>query len=128
MVDVFELNVGGADVGGLVAAIVENLPGTAVLAFDRELRFSYAAGPALEEQGWDAGEVVGRLVEEVLPHAAAAVLLPRYQAALDGLPGSLELPATEAGPAYAVDITPLRAGDAVVGGMGVGPPVDSRPG
>jgi diguanylate cyclase (GGDEF)-like protein/PAS domain S-box-containing protein len=92
--------------------LAENLPGSCVLTFDHDLRFTFGAGDALDGA---AHSVIGRTLGEVLPEAEAA-LTPRYRAALGGRAQSFEFPA--AGLTYWVQITPLRDGaGAVTGGM-----------
>ena len=95
--------------------LVHSLPSSSVMAFDHDLRFTFAAGTALAEAGLD-GDVVGRTLAEVLPHAATT-LTPRYRAALAGRPQSFELAGRD-GRHYWVQMAPLRDGEgAIEGGM-----------
>jgi diguanylate cyclase (GGDEF)-like protein/PAS domain S-box-containing protein len=95
--------------------LVRSLPRSSVVTFDHDLRFTFAAGEALELAGLSP-DVVGRTLAEVLP-ARAAELTPRYRAALGGIPQSFDFPGTN-GMHYWVQISPLRDGDgAITGGM-----------
>jgi PAS domain S-box-containing protein len=95
--------------------LVHSLPNSSVVAFDHDLRFTFAAGAALADAGLDGG-VVGRTLAEVLPHAAAT-LTPRYRATLGGHPQSFEF-AGRGGRHYWVQMTALRDGDgAIEGGL-----------
>jgi hypothetical protein len=55
-----------------VASIIRELPRLAVLAFDRELRFTFAGGVALADHGWDAESLVGRVMPEAFPEPPTA--------------------------------------------------------
>jgi diguanylate cyclase (GGDEF)-like protein/PAS domain S-box-containing protein len=95
--------------------LIDSIPNAAVITFDHDLRYTFAAGEALADAGLD-GSVVGRTVGEALP-AAAPMLVPRYRAALRGDADSFEYADTD-GQHYWVQIAPLRAGDGTVeGGM-----------
>ena len=65
-------------------ALAAHLPDVSVLVFDRELRFTLVEGAALERHGWRREELEGRLIEEAVPPARAARLVPLYRAALAG--------------------------------------------
>jgi diguanylate cyclase (GGDEF)-like protein/PAS domain S-box-containing protein len=92
--------------------LVRSIPNSAVLMFDHDLRFTFAAGEVLD--GLE-GDVVGRTLAEAFPELAAP-LAPRYHAALDGDAQSFELPAGDLH--FWVQVTPMRDGDdAIVGGM-----------
>ncbi|HEY7075325.1 MAG TPA: PAS domain S-box protein [Solirubrobacteraceae bacterium] len=92
--------------------LAESLPGSCVLTFDHDLRFTFGAGDALDGT---AHSVVGRTLGEVLPEAEAA-LTPRYRAALGGRAQSFEF--RREGGTFWVQITPLHDGaGAVTGGM-----------
>ena len=71
-------------------ALVENLPGAAVFVVGTDLRCQLAAGEALAAAGLRSADLVGRLVCEHLPSAAAALHLGHYRRALAGQPFTLE--------------------------------------
>jgi diguanylate cyclase (GGDEF)-like protein/PAS domain S-box-containing protein len=94
--------------------LIHNLPNSAVVTFDHDLRFTFAAGVALESAGLSP-DVVGRTLAEVLP-GHAATLTPRYRAALGGHTQAFEFSGGTGH--YWVQIAPLRDGDgAIEGGM-----------
>jgi diguanylate cyclase (GGDEF)-like protein/PAS domain S-box-containing protein len=93
--------------------LVHNLPGSSVITFDHDLRFTFAAGEALVTT---ESEMLGRSLREVLPHAAHR-LVGRYRATLGGETQAFEYPAAD-GSTYWVQMAPLRDGDGrVTGGM-----------
>ena len=95
--------------------LVHSIPNSAVLTFDHDLRFTFAAGDVLARAGVETG-VVGRTLAEVLPELVP-MLTPRYRAALGGHAQSFELPMIE-GQNFWVQVTPLRDGDgAIEGGL-----------
>jgi PAS domain S-box-containing protein len=93
--------------------LVHALPDSSVVAFDHDLRFTFAAGAALAQAGLD-GDVIGRTLAEVLPHHAAT-LTPRYRATLGGHPQSFEFSGRN-GLQYWVQMAPLRDGDGAIEG------------
>ena len=70
--------------------LVHSIPNSAVLTFDHDLRFTFAAGAILAQAGVET-LVVGRTLAEAFPDLAAT-LTPRYRAALGGHAQSFELP------------------------------------
>jgi len=64
--------------------LVQNMPGTAVIVFDKDLRYLAAEGPFLEAAGYDARKLIGKTLWEALPNDPQIELLPAYRAALDG--------------------------------------------
>ncbi len=94
--------------------LVHNLPNAAVLTFDHDLRYTFAAGEMLAAAGLDSG-VVGRTLGESLPDLAGA-LTPRYRAALGGHPQAFEFSAIDR--EFWIQIAPLHdAHGAIDGGM-----------
>lgn len=63
-------------------AVVRNLPHSAVLLFDEDLRHSFADGPGLRVLDLTPEELEGRTVLESFPSDMAAALAPQYKAAL----------------------------------------------
>jgi diguanylate cyclase (GGDEF)-like protein/PAS domain S-box-containing protein len=91
--------------------LVHNLPNSSVVTFDHDLRFTFAAGALAAVDD----DVVGRTLTEVWPQHAA-MLTPRYRAALGGKEQAFEM-AAEPGN-YWIQIAPVRNGDGVIeGGM-----------
>ncbi|MBC7678068.1 MAG: PAS domain-containing protein, partial [Pseudorhodobacter sp.] len=65
-------------------SLAANLPRCSLHVFDRDLRFVFAGGPALEEHGHDPAELDGRTLHETVPPEHAAVFEMHYRAALAG--------------------------------------------
>jgi diguanylate cyclase (GGDEF)-like protein/PAS domain S-box-containing protein len=103
--------------------LAESLPGSAVLTFDHDLRFTFAAGDPLAKLGLQ-DRVVGRTLGEIVPEVAPR-LTPRYRAALGGHDQSFEHLTADAHALW-VQLTPLRDDDgAVIGGMVIVQDIDS---
>ena len=95
--------------------LVQSLPNAAVLTFDHDLRFTFAAGEAIAQAALD-GSFVGRTLDEALPDSAA-ILTPRYRAALGGHSQSFEF-AGPNGLVFWVQVAPLLGGGgAIEGGL-----------
>jgi PAS domain S-box-containing protein len=71
--------------------VVRNLPHSAVLLFDANLRHSFADGTELSALGLTPQRVEGHTVGEVFPDDLAAALVPQYEAALAGQAVALDL-------------------------------------
>ena len=99
-------------------SVLRNLPGSAVVLFDRELRFRLAEGPALEDVGWRTDVVAGRHLEEVVPGESGRELAAHYGDVLDGEPRSFDFPLE--GRTHFVRAVPVTGSDdEVVGVMAV---------
>ncbi|MFN8371487.1 MAG: PAS domain S-box protein [Anaerolineae bacterium] len=68
----------------LYRQLVQNMRDTAVLLFDRDLRYTLAEGPFLEAAGYNKSAMEGRTLHEVISPEAHARLLPLYEAVLRG--------------------------------------------
>jgi diguanylate cyclase (GGDEF)-like protein/PAS domain S-box-containing protein len=102
-----------ADTEAMYRELVHNLPGAAVLTFDHDLRFTFAAGEALESLGGSGYD--GQTLGQALP--GSTTLAGRFRAALAGQEQRFEH-AADNGATFWVRIAPLRAaaGD-IAGGM-----------
>ncbi len=67
-------------------AIARSLPGCAVFVYDRDLRYQFAGGAALDAAGQSPDAFVGRTVREALPPDLAALFTPYLERALGGAP------------------------------------------
>ena len=65
-------------------AMVDHLPGMALMVFDHEMRFLLVGGDALAAAGFNPGEMVGRTLQEVLPEEHIPLVIDHYRAALEG--------------------------------------------
>jgi diguanylate cyclase (GGDEF)-like protein/PAS domain S-box-containing protein len=113
-----------ADSEARYRTLVHNLPSSSVVTFDHDLRYTFAAGEALESIGSE-DEILGRTLHEVLPRVAPQ-LSGRYRAALGGTPQAFEFEGAE-GATYWAQIAPLRDGDGhVIGGMALSQDISDR--
>jgi diguanylate cyclase (GGDEF)-like protein/PAS domain S-box-containing protein len=104
----------------LLARGIDEIPGAAVLLFDRELRYVLVRGRALLDNGVDPEEYEGRLAPECLPAPRWASLEPLYRAALAGRTAVTEVDGLVPGTRYIVRTAPVRGADgAVIGGASV---------
>lgn len=91
-------------------ALVDHQPGSGVLLLDRDLRVVTVGGYLFADRGYATEEMVGRLLEDILPPAHAEFLLPRYRAAQAGQPsGTFEF-VPSPGLHYLIDALPLDYG------------------
>lgn len=98
--------------------LANSLPESSVLMFDRDLRTTVALGEALVNNGYRSDELVGRLLSEVLPASAFAVLEWRYRAALDGTPSDFEYVSPQTGRRFWTRVMPVTDSDgSIVGGL-----------
>lgn len=106
------------DAGRLALTVLRGLPGMSVVVFDRELRIVLAGGEALARHRWSDTMLEGRLITEMLPADAYALLRANYEACLAGESRDFEYETLDGLSWYRVAMSPLRAGDgAVLGGM-----------
>ncbi len=110
----------------LRAAALAALPGAVVIAVDCDLRLLLCEGQAATRHSYDTSQLVGRLLEEVLPPAAFERLEPEYRAALDGQERSFEYCSHDATAWYVTSIAPLRENDRVVGAVAVSQDITAR--
>ncbi|HET7544253.1 MAG TPA: PAS domain S-box protein [Polyangiaceae bacterium] len=95
--------------------LAENLPGSAIMLFDRELRFLLLDGPEIAANGFTRGALVGRTPSECLPREFAEASEARMRAVLEGQRFSAEMSFGEV--RYNSEYVPLRnaAGEVVSG-------------
>ncbi|MEI9941760.1 MAG: PAS domain-containing protein [Pseudomonadota bacterium] len=95
--------------------LVENLPGSAIMLFDRDLRFLLVDGPEIASNGFTRQAIVGLSPAECLPSEFAAVIEPNMRAVIDGKRFSAEVPYGEL--RYLCEYVPLRdsAGEVMTG-------------
>ena len=87
--------------------LVDNLP-DAVMTFDTDLRLQLAGGRPLRHYGYDAPSLTGRLLSEVIPPEALAVLGPKYEAALSGTSEEYNYTSPVSGGNFLVRFQPIR--------------------
>jgi two-component system sensor histidine kinase/response regulator len=101
-------------------AALRNLPDSAVVVFDTELRYVLIASDAIGQPGLDRDTMEGRLIADVLPPERWALLEPLHRAALRGESNSIEVEAPEVSRWYRVHVGPcLDAHGGVTAGLSV---------
>ncbi|MES1175872.1 MAG: PAS domain-containing protein [Myxococcales bacterium] len=96
--------------------LARNLPGSAIILFDRDLRFLLVDGPEVASTGFSSELMVGHTPEECLPPEFVAVITPNLRAVLAGERFSAEVPFGEL--RYLYEYVPLRdASGEVVNGL-----------
>ncbi len=95
--------------------LVANLPDTAVLLYDRDLRITIADGGRLRELGVSPSDIEGRELEEVLPPDLREVWVGECRSALDAPPRRHEV--NREGRSYVVHLLPIGDGETVFAGM-----------
>lgn len=73
-------------------ALVENLPGSAVIMFDHELRLLLVDGPELDPTIYTKTQLEGKLIHEALPPDFVAMAEPNMRAVLRGEYLEAEIP------------------------------------
>lgn len=106
--------------------LLDSLPETLILVFDRDLRLQVASGAALTRNGYQPGEMIGRLLEDFVPSDRAAHVRPHYEKGLAGIRHEFVNDAQD-GVTYTIDVVPLPGPDGeITAVMAVGrePPTD----
>ena len=93
-------------------SLVENLPNSVVILFDRDHKFLLVDGPEVDATGYSKTAMEGKLPKECLPPEFAAVVDQNFQAVLDGKRFQMELPFADR--IYLYEYVPLRNGDGAV--------------
>jgi diguanylate cyclase (GGDEF)-like protein/PAS domain S-box-containing protein len=107
--------------------IAEQLPETAVVMYDRDLRFTMAAGPALGEAGWVREDIEGRTLAEVAAPEQRATLESLYRSALRGETRSLEYRSATSRHAFLLRLAPVRDSHGeITGGMALSLDIEQR--
>ena len=108
------------DVGLLVALGIDEIPGAAVLVFDRDLRYVLVRGGAVRDNAARAEDLEGRRAPDALPPARWAYLRPLYEEALRGGTTSAEVDSPDGLRHYLIRTAPLRSKSGeVLGGVSV---------
>ena len=86
--------------------LLENFPNGAVTLVDRDCRYTAVGGETIESIDATGDELEGTRVDEHLPPDIADVLVPRYEAAIDGEESTVE--ATFGDHTYRIHTVPVR--------------------
>ncbi len=73
-------------------SLVENIPNSAIVLFDRDLRFVLVDGPETERTGLTKDRLVGRTLYETFPPEYIAMFEPNMRAVINGVSFDAELP------------------------------------
>ncbi len=106
--------------------LLDNLPQTSVILFDRSLSLRLVVGPSLRKSGLDPDRIEGRRLKEVVPGVQGEILSRHYAAALRGESRSLEYTSVLDGRDYWVRVLPVREGEEIVGGMAISQDISDR--
>ena len=100
--------------------LLEHLPQTSIIVFDRDLRVELVTGAALADAGLEPDQLQGKQLQHVMSIEVAQTLLPQYRRALSGEEVSLEYRSVLNGRSFWLSIVPLRdeLGE-IEGGMAV---------
>ena len=100
----------------LYRTLARNIPATAVLLFDRELRYTLADGEQLRRQGFSQEHLEGRTIWEAFPKEIAEEWAPYYERALAGEHIGLERKVEASW--FQIDLLPVRdENDDIFAGM-----------
>ena len=103
----------------IALSILAALHDTSVLAFDRELRFVFGAGPALRGHGFDPADFGGRRCDQVLGRRWP-LCQDAYRAALAGETTSIWLDDLDGNGRCLVEVAPLSSDQgSVCGGVAI---------
>jgi PAS domain S-box-containing protein len=100
-------------VQSLADLIFNNIAGFAIIIYDDELRYLYASGPAISESGYNANEMIGKTIEQVLPKESIEVLKPIYLKTLQN--ESSEFNHESDGKTYLTKFIPSKIADSSIG-------------
>jgi diguanylate cyclase (GGDEF)-like protein/PAS domain S-box-containing protein len=118
--DAYPVTVAGAALHELLARGIDEIPGAAVLVFDRALRYVLVRGRALADNGVAAGTYEGRPARACMSAERWAGLEPMYTAALAGRETVTELDGVANGRRYLVRTAPVRDDTGmIIGGASV---------
>jgi PAS domain S-box-containing protein len=93
--------------------LLDSLPETVILVFDRDLRVQVASGSAILRNGHRPEQLVGRSLDEIADPGNVAALRAHYQAGLAGDRHEFVNHGAD-GVTYSIDVVPLPDHDGVV--------------
>lgn len=98
--------------------VVENLPNSTVVSFDRDLRIQVLGGALIQRFGYDISDVRGRPLHEVLPPVALVPMEESIRAALRGEATEIDYTSPQTDSRYRVLGRPIASADGrIVGGL-----------
>lgn len=109
----------------LYRTLANNLPESAVLLFDKDMRFTLAEGPALVTQGLHKLEIEGRTIPEIFSGEWAEPMVEAFRQALTGIPSAFEQVFQKA--IFQVQVLPVKNEDGqIFSGMFVSQDITER--
>ncbi|HEX6886464.1 MAG TPA: diguanylate cyclase [Candidatus Nanopelagicales bacterium] len=106
--------------GDLIIRGIGEIPGAAVLVFDRQLRYVLVRGRAIADNALDPEQYEGRRAAEVLSPARWQHLEGLYRAALEGRTAVGEVAGIDPSRRYMIRTAPVRDGAGeIIGGVSV---------
>lgn len=101
---------------GIYRTLVQNLPNTSVMVFDKDLRYRLVEDKIMRAAGYKKSDVEGKTLYEVLPPDSIEMVLDDYMSALGGK--TVEREMVTGGRAYYNSFMPVHGYEnEVVGGM-----------
>ena len=94
--------------------VVENLAGSSLVVYDRELRLVSCEGPLFAHVNLD--DVIGRTLHEIARKETVAMMVPRLERAFDGETSTAVLDADRDGRTLAMHFAPYRLSDGRIEG------------
>ena len=110
----------------LAFSVLGSLSETSVLVFDTELRYVLAAGGALAAHGYDAGQLEGRHMSEIVQGPSYERLAAQYEAALTGERRRFEHRSGDGTRVYEFDVAPIEQDGEIVGGLAISRDITER--
>ena len=98
-------------------AAAETLPGLSTVLYDRDFKVVLSQGDPIRSPGIEPEELTGKQLADVLPFDIWSRLADDLQGAMEGKTAIYELPITDGDSLFWVQITPLRKGDHIIGGV-----------
>ncbi len=98
-------------------AATETLPGLSTVIYDHGFEVVLSEGDPIRSPGLESEELAGRQLDDVLPNDIWRRLADDLHGALEGKTATYELPISDGESLYWIQITPLRKGDHVIGGI-----------
>lgn len=101
----------------LQQTLLSQLPDTAVIVFDRDMRYLLADGPFLEQAGYSQDTLLNKTLHEVLTPEQVERLEPHYQKVLEGATLAFERHDDDHDLHYEAKMLPLENDNEIIGGL-----------
>jgi diguanylate cyclase (GGDEF)-like protein/PAS domain S-box-containing protein len=105
-------------VNRLISLALNELPDSAILVFDTDMRFVLTRGAAIGDNLMDPSDLEGRLAAEAMPPQRWDLYRPMYEAALRGEEGEREVPSPDGTRTYLIRVEPVAdTNGTILGGI-----------